>query len=312
MVLEIEKILKLKQEELLDYCYIDLLKKGYKKIKYTKDYVYAEGDIPILLVAHTDIVHSNPPKLIVKDLAKMIMWSPTGIGGDDRCGVYAILKICEAFKPYVLFTTGEERGGLGVKKFVKEVEKPNVKFIIEIDRRGNNQVVYYECGNEDFQKYIQSFGFEKQHGSYSDVSTLSTEYDIAGCNVSAGYYNEHTTTEHIYLEHLDNTITKVMAILEDENNIYYDCKKVEYTTKFPKTRYYYDDLYDDLYDDYYLKKNKKEDVDIKELDEDAMLWEMEEDYYVLNKKEWKKKYKTNKPKDIVDLYMEDKGNGNNI
>ncbi len=299
--MEIEKILKLNQEELLDHCYIELLKRNYKKIIYNKKYVYAEGSLPILLVAHTDIVHTRPPELIVKDLDKMILWSPTGIGGDDRCGVYAILKLCEMYNPYVLFTTGEERGGIGVKEFVKDIEKPKVKFIIEIDRRGNNQVVYYDCGNKEFQEYIESFGFDRKTGSYSDVSTLSTEYDIAGCNVSAGYYNEHTTSEHIYLEHLDNTITKIQAILEDENSKYYDCQKVEYKP------YNYRRNFDKYYDDYWDINNNKEQVSDteKEIEEDK-LWEKEEDFYVLNRKEWKKKYKENKPKDIIELYMEDK------
>ena len=222
----IEKILRLTQEELLDFNYMELLHRGYrnKDILYTDDYVYAKGNIPILLVAHCDIIHKKIPEIIVNDKKQRILWSPTGIGGDDRCGVYAILKICEKLKPYVLFTTDEETGGIGVRKFTKEVEELPVDFIIEIDRKGNEEVVFYQCGNKDFQNYIISYGFNKEFGSYSDVSTLSTHYDIAGCNVSAGYYNQHTTTEHIYMEHLENTINKVMQILrEDDKHKFYDC-----------------------------------------------------------------------------------------
>ena len=32
-------------------------------------------------------------------------------------------------------------------------------------------------------------GFNKEIGSCSDVKILSTNYDIAGVNLSAGYYN---------------------------------------------------------------------------------------------------------------------------
>jgi hypothetical protein len=339
MVLDIEKILKLNQEDLLDFSYLELLKRGYRdrNILYTNDYVYAKGNIPILLVAHYDIVHKEIPKIIVNDKRQRILWSPTGIGGDDRCGVYAILKICEKLKPYVLFTTDEEIGGVGVRKFVKEIDEIPVNFIIEIDRKGNEEVVFYQCGNKEFQNYIISFGFEKNYGSYSDVSTLSTHYDIAGCNVSAGYYNQHTTTEHIYMEHLENTMEKVMNILKDTiNHKFYDCQEVKYTT--PKYNYGYgwdygydEDWYSDWYYDYTegrykrkTKKNKnkkkakeveekkeekkgqkeqkdeKENID-KTYNEEEML-QKEADYYSLSPEEWKKKYKKDKPLDVIDIY----------
>lgn len=292
MKLKIEEILKLTQDQLLDFCCQELLKRKYEvqDIIYTKDYLYATGKIPILLVAHTDIVHKAPPKLIVKDTKQKVLWSPTGIGGDDRCGVYAILKICEKFKPYVLFTTQEEVGGLGAKKFVEDIESLPVNFIIEIDRRGNEQVVFYDCGNKEFQKYIQNFGFNLQYGSYSDVSTLSTNYDVAGCNVSAGYYNEHTTTEHIYMNHLWNSIYKIIDILKDkEHHKFYDCQEVVYEPK----KYNWKDYYDEYYD-------------TKELEEE-MAWEdkiqeVEDDWYILTDKQWEVKYKCKRPLNYYDIY----------
>ena len=226
MLLNIENILRLTQEQLLEFCYNKLIERNYKEkeIIATEDYIYAKGNIPILLVAHCDIVHKQAPELIVHDRKQRILWSPTGIGGDDRCGVYALLKICEQVKPYILFTTEEEKGGLGVRKFTQEIKDLPVNFIVEIDRKGNEEVVFYKCGNNDFQNYIMSFGFNKEYGSYSDVSTLSTHYDIAGCNVSAGYYNQHTTTEFIYMVHLENTIEKVLQILQDGTEPkFYDC-----------------------------------------------------------------------------------------
>lgn len=323
MVLNIEEILKLTQAELLNFCYEQIIKRGYKNnnIIYTEDYLYAKGDIPVLLVAHTDIVHKAPPEIIVNDKRQRILWSPTGIGGDDRCGVYAILKICEKFKPYILFTTEEEKGGIGVRKFVKEITEMPVNFIIEIDRRGKNQVVFYECENKDFQEYILSFGFDKQMGSYSDVSTLSVEYDIAGCNVSAGYYNEHTTTEHIYLDHLWHTINKIKEILKDtENHKHYDCQKRVYEkVDWSKYRNYYDDYFWD--NDYYIdekgyyrkiqqkklqlkKKQKKQRLTSYKQDYDYFedMMQKEEDYYTLTSKQWKDKYKENKPDDILKIY----------
>ena len=318
MGLKFQKMLRMTQEQLLNFAYNSLLSRNYNKgeILKTEDYIYAEGDIPVLLVAHCDIVHKNPPETIVYDPRQRIMWSPSGIGGDDRCGVYAILKICEEMKPCVLFTTEEEKDGIGVRKFTEDILKLPIKFIIEIDRRGNNQVVFYDCGNEEFQKYILGFGFDLNYGSYSDVSTLSTKYDIAGCNLSAGYYNEHRETEHIYIDHLENTIAKVKEILKDEkNHKFWDCQEKVYTRKYTGYYHYYDDMYDDYY---YYKTEKKEKKAVKEIEEPKEteteddfdysqvykeILEMEEDFYSLTRGEWYDKYHYKKPKDVTEIYF---------
>ena len=69
MRLNIVEMLKLSQEDLLQFNYIQLLKRHYKyeDILYTKDYVYAKGRIPILLIAHCDTVHKKLPETIVYD-----------------------------------------------------------------------------------------------------------------------------------------------------------------------------------------------------------------------------------------------------
>ena len=320
MVLKFKRILKMKQERLLNFCFAELMKRGYKR-KNIKigDYIYAKGEIPILLVAHLDTVHKSPPEVIVDDRTQNILWSPQGIGGDDRCGVYAVLKICEQFKPYVLFTTDEEIGCVGARKFTEDIKELPVNFIIEIDRRGNNQVVFYSCGNKEFQSYILGFGFNKEIGSYSDVKYIAEHYDIAGCNLSAGYYNEHTTTEHIYIDHLFNTIVKVKKILKDtKNHKKYDCQKEE--------PYYWGDHYNysDYYDDYYgygygykyyrNDKNYTKPIEVeekeegtkepKEFDDETLEFymQMEEDYYDLTAEQWKEKYGEEKPKNLIDIY----------
>lgn len=83
--MKIMEILKKTQDELIDYVCKELKANRYKKIKRTKDYVYAKGNIPVLLVAHLDIVHREAPNLILHDTKNQMLWSPTGIGGDDRC-----------------------------------------------------------------------------------------------------------------------------------------------------------------------------------------------------------------------------------
>ena len=62
-------------------------------VKSKKNYILVKGKAPILLVAHLDTVHTEPVKDICMTEDRNILMSPQGIGGDDRCGVYAITSV---------------------------------------------------------------------------------------------------------------------------------------------------------------------------------------------------------------------------
>ena len=222
-----KKILRWNQKDLKQILEMYLRIQKYEPIV-GDGFIYATGDIPILLVAHMDTVHLSIPDEIYYDSFHNVMWSPQGIGGDDRCGVFMILKLLEKFKPHVLFTEDEEKGCIGATKAANKILKPDVKFIIELDRRGSDDCVFYDCENEKFQEYIESFGFKTEIGTYSDICILSDEWDIASVNLSSGYYNEHTRYEYIKLNDMEKTFERVAKILEDENSEYYDYQKREY------------------------------------------------------------------------------------
>ena len=152
--------------------------------------------------------------------------SPQGIGGDDRCGVFALLKAYESaqIKPFLLFTCDEEIGGIGASYFcdcfhskLLPSDLDKLKLIIEIDRKGFNDAVYYDCNNPDFENYISSKGFKTAIGSFSDISIIAPELGIAAVNLSSGYYNPHTLHEFIHLQHLYSTIDKVVEIIAESN-----------------------------------------------------------------------------------------------
>lgn len=215
-----KKILKMTQKELKSFCAFEL-RKYYKKIDNRKKFIYCKGELPVLMVAHLDTVHKETPKDIFHDQEQNVMWSPQGIGGDDRCGIYAILTLLKrGLRPHVLFTCDEEIGGVGASEFSKSgIPLDNVKYLIELDRRGEKDMVFYECGNEDFINYVESFGFEEDYGSFSDICYISPVYDLASVNLSIGYYNEHQLQEHIKLNHMMTTIDKVEAMLKDSTQL---------------------------------------------------------------------------------------------
>ena len=99
---------------------------------------------------------------------------------------------------------------------MNDLNEIRLKYLIQIDRRGRNDAVFYDCPNERFKKYICGFGFKEEQGIYSDISFLCPGWDIAGVNVSAGYFYEHTNKEILNLEYLNETINKVEQMLKDE------------------------------------------------------------------------------------------------
>ena len=62
------------------------------------NFILVRGQAPTMLVAHLDTVHDEPVSDICKSADGNIIMSPQGIGGDDRCGVFALVKIYTSAK----------------------------------------------------------------------------------------------------------------------------------------------------------------------------------------------------------------------
>lgn len=212
-----ERLVSLSQKE-LKKAMSQYLKAKYRKVVFTKDYLVAIGDIPIALVAHLDTVFKTPVSNLYYDQRKGVLWSPDGLGADDRAGVFAILKILQdGYRPSVIFTTDEEQGGLGACALaMRECPIPGLKYMIELDRQGSNDCVFYDCYCPEFVDYVESFGFCEQYGSFSDISFLMPEWQVCGVNLSVGYEDEHSYTELLRVGPLFDTIRKVKSMLSEK------------------------------------------------------------------------------------------------
>ena len=190
------------------------------KIHQTNEYIYAVGSIPIALVAHLDTVWEDaPPQFILFDSFKNVMWAPDGLGADDRAGCLAILEILKyGLRPHVILTTDEEVGGLGANALAaKPCPFRDLRYMIELDRRGKNDCVFYDCESKPFMEYVETFGFKTAIGSFSDISMLCGSWQVCGVNLSIGYYNEHTHKEVLFLNSMYNTIARVIKMLSVKN-----------------------------------------------------------------------------------------------
>jgi hypothetical protein len=258
----LKSILILTQEELHDFL-VDFLLEFYKEediFEQRGNFIYVKGDIPVLMVAHLDTVHTHPPiyEDIFYDQDQQVMWSPHGIGGDDRCGVYQIMELLlSGYRPCIAFTWNEEVGALGAQymttytPLTSKIDHTFINFAIQIDRRGFKEAVYYDLDNAEFERYISGFGFDTKIGSYSDISEICPAWGFAGVNVSAGYTGEHTLQELILVYAVADTLDKVKMILGDQmiSPKFYEYKERKWPLSYKSyaSNYYYD-YYDDSYD----------------------------------------------------------------
>lgn len=214
-----ERLVSLSQKE-MRRAMTQYLKGRYENYIFTNDYLVAIGDIPIALVAHMDTVFKTPVSDLYYDQKKGVLWSPQGLGADDRAGMFAIIKLLQkGLRPSIIFTTDEEKGGLGASALAKDHKKcpiPGLKYMIELDRRGSNDCVFYDCYNPEFVEYVESFGFCEKYGSFSDISFLMGEWGICGVNLSVGYDDEHSYTEILNIGPLYDTIKKVEKMLSEK------------------------------------------------------------------------------------------------
>lgn len=181
----------------------------------TADYLCAKGSIPIVLVAHLDTVFKAPPKELFYDQQKQVLWAPGGAGFDDRAGVFAIIKLLQTgVRPHIALCCDEEIGCAGAQSLAA-VPCPfnEVRYLIEIDRRGSNDCVFYDCDNPSFTTYIESFGFKEAFGSFTDITELGPAWNAASVNLSCGYALEHTPSEYLHLPSLYSTINKIKVML---------------------------------------------------------------------------------------------------
>ena len=308
---EFVELCKLTQAELKDILAEKLVKAGYDNVVNENGYLYAKGEIPVLLTAHMDTVHNKRIKNFIETEknGEHHLASPEGIGGDDRCGIYMILDIIKENKCSVLFCEDEEKGGIGSRRFTvsKHIEDlKKLKYMIELDRAHSKDAVFYQCDNKEFTKFIcDNTGYKESFGSFSDISTLAPVAEVAAVNLSCGYYNAHTSNEYVIIEEMLDTIDVVKNLLKVE------CDQFKYIRKqYSYGQYSFGSKFDNWrsgrgwMDDYY--RNRRMDFYSSTYYEE----EEEDDYFTTAAEKMKKQKRSSsnikfadKENDLMALYV---------
>jgi hypothetical protein len=208
------ELLCMTQEEV--EVYVGRLVPNSKRV--SGEYIYVDNgkDKPIL-TAHMDTINDHRGyRLTKEDLTigkalKVSLKDTSGavcLGGDDRTGVYIMLKLIEMGNTNYsyLFTCDEEVGGHGGESFVKHYPDITPKCIISLDRKGTDEVALYGYDNDELVNVFENEGYTRDVGSFTDCVTLSDKYNVACVNLSSGYTNEHTTKEQVQFKQTMRTL----------------------------------------------------------------------------------------------------------
>lgn len=223
-----ENILRMSQKHLKRYLANELKRRGRVVVK-GDGYIYSPGKLPIILCAHLDTVHKEAPASIL--LSNGELSSPQGIGGDDRCGVWMIMEIIKKVNPTVIFFEDEESGGVGSNKFCKtelcDELIGKVNYVIELDRKGNRDAVFYDCDNPEFTKFITAEFWKEAYGSFTDICNICPVLGCAGVNLSCGYYLQHTKSEYIILAEMETAMKETIKLINRGTDVLYEYIEAE-------------------------------------------------------------------------------------
>ena len=269
-----KEICMMTQKEVKEYMHSYLKDNGYEPIS-EDGFVYAKGDVPVLLTAHMDTVHKETCRDIINENGKI--YSPQGIGGDDRCGIFMIMNIVKELHCSVLLCEDEEMGMVGARKFTKSdyVNDVDVNYIIEFDRKGVNDAVFYSCDNKEFTDFVcDNTGFKESYGSFSDISTVAPALKTAAVNLSCGYYNAHTTQEYVMYDEMMDIIEAAKELIKTESEHFEYIARKSYfgNYSYGNSNYSYGhqyDLFEDSEFDKRVKKDLKTEVEVVWYDVDG-------------------------------------------
>lgn len=174
------------------------------------------GNAPILWSSHTDTVHKQGGIQAVKvtqGWVKLAKSSPSNcLGADCTAGVWLMREMIQAGIPGLyVFHREEECGGLG-SGFIADTTPQlldGIQAAIAFDRRGATSIITHQwggrCASDAFANSLgEALGIAYQlddGGTFTDTANY-THIVPECCNVSVGFYDEHTARESLNLRHV--------------------------------------------------------------------------------------------------------------
>lgn len=183
------------------------------------------------VTAHLDEVHETSPFRIVEEASGIFgedeLGNMTGIGADDKNGLWIIIKLLHDVPvlKVALFVEEEKKGELAGCRGSKSCSLKhfeNVLYVLAVDRKGCSEVVINGKGDVKLcdasfppAHLLQQYEYECVDGGKTDVVELKMRgLSVPCCNISCGYYNVHKSDEYTNVLHLRKAYAFVRAWIE--------------------------------------------------------------------------------------------------
>jgi len=193
------------------------------------------------VVCHTDTVHPIDSINVVEEMLpnshrelKLSLKAyndhgePTGIGGDDKCGVFACMELLEEMETIkAAFFVSEETGCHG-SRYADKSFFSYVGYAIQFDGPENWMITETCFGAKLFDREGEFFSTcdkiltegmndKKKYmvHPYTDVYALKSLFDFSCINISIGYYQYHTRNEYVVIEDVFNGIDMGKKMIQD-------------------------------------------------------------------------------------------------
>lgn len=190
------------------------------------------------VAAHSDTVHAHQKITIAEDGGCLVGHNSyghrTGIGGDDKAGIFVCLSLLRRFNNIrAVFFATEEYGCVGARN-VNPAFMVGVAYLVEFDCPSRH-MLSYSCGgvrlfanNGEFIK--TALPALQKHGSvlwqkhpYTDVMAIRQKFPVSCLNLSCGYYNWHSPDEFVKISDVGLAIEQGEAVLAALGNTHYAC-----------------------------------------------------------------------------------------
>lgn len=175
----------------------------------------------VLLVAHYDTVYADKEKRSIMENGTVLQSAipGLGIGADNRAGC-CMLWMMRMLGHSLIIVPDEEVGCLGSGHMATHHAKylDDHAYCMQFDRRGYDDLVYYDTETEDFNDYMERnfYGYQRASGSFTDIVELVPAAGVCGVNVSVGFYEEHTSSETLEVCDFIRTAYNTLNLLRKE------------------------------------------------------------------------------------------------
>jgi len=217
---------------------------------YTKDgkgNIYSDPDPSVRkpwLVGHMDTVHrthvdDQPLTIVESNGWLMAVWNgkdgksaprQTGIGGDDKCGVWAALEAAQwekyaGGKPVGLFFPVDEEIGCVGSNYAVSKHKDrfaSATCFLQLDRREYGDAIQRTNGcdvwSPEFRALLEtlmpSHGMQPNYGSSTDIGVLGPACGVPAINIGSGYHNPHSDVETVNIREATRALNFALHLVE--------------------------------------------------------------------------------------------------